>query len=249
MVDRFSLVPPCEATLPCHDICHIFDEIDTHGLIRYRNLFKFERMNSFMKQILKNRAHGIASIMKNYNTHEKTTMSGSLYLENVVRFHNLCKLHPSNGLPFQSLSSYVTSIHVEPKEETGEDMTKLYDIPSSNVIEFRGSSFDVILLSDDINCLLEDNIDIMYEENSSVLKLIMKGYYRYREKYPDRFKDNMLAYTRFLLDGKNLSDYNKTIGNYVRRIRDNIARRVANEDLVTLTRLTVDMTEPKITVR
>jgi hypothetical protein len=33
-----------------------------------------------------------------------------------------------NGLPFQSLSSYVTSIHVEPPEETGEDRTVLYDV-------------------------------------------------------------------------------------------------------------------------
>ena len=53
MADRFGYVPPCEATLPCHDICHTIKEIVTHGLIRYRNLFKFERMNSFMIQNLK----------------------------------------------------------------------------------------------------------------------------------------------------------------------------------------------------
>ena len=100
MVDRMGLVPPCEATLPCHDICHIFDEVLTHGLIRFRNLFKFERMNSFMKQNLKNRAHGLASIMKNYNTHERTTMSGSIYLKNVVKLHRLCRLHPGKQYMF-----------------------------------------------------------------------------------------------------------------------------------------------------
>ena len=104
MVDRLGYVPPCEATLPCHDICHIFDEIETHGLIRYRNLFKFERMNSFMKQSLKNREHGLASIMmKNYDTHEKSTMSGTLYLKNVEKFHNLCRLHPGKYIYYYNV--------------------------------------------------------------------------------------------------------------------------------------------------
>lgn len=176
MADRFGYVPPCEATLPCHDICHIFKEIGTHGLIRYRNLFKFERMNSFMKQNLKNRAHGVASIMKNYSTHERTTMSGSIDLKNVVKFESLCRLHPVNGLPFQSLSSYVTSIHVEPAEETGEDRTVLYDVPSSNVIELRGAPFNVSLSAQDINYILADNVDLCNEEGVSVLKLIMGGH-------------------------------------------------------------------------
>ena len=191
MVDRLGFVPPSEATLPCHDICHIFDEISTHGLIRYRNLFKFERMNSFMKQTLKNRAHGIASIMKNYNTHERTTMSGTIYLDNVAKFQSLCKLQPINGLPFQSLGSYVTSIHVEPPEETGEDRTILYDIPSSNVIEFRGASMNITLTRQDINYLLEDNMDICYEAGFSVLKCIMVGYKTHCTKYPQQFNHQL----------------------------------------------------------
>lgn len=134
MVDRIGYLPPCEATLPCHDVVHLFDEIVSHGLPRYRNLFKFERMNNFMKQNLKNRAHGIASMMKNYNIHERNTMAGTLYLKNVVKFQSLCELQPVNGQPFQSLSSYVTGVHVEPPDETGEDRTILYDVPSSNVI-------------------------------------------------------------------------------------------------------------------
>jgi hypothetical protein len=158
MIDRFGFVPPCEATLPCHDICHIFTEIGTHGLIRYRNRFKFKRMNSFMKPSLKNRAHGLASIMKSYDTHERSTMATTLYISNVEKFHSLCQLHPVNGLPFQSLTSYVSSLHVEPPEETGEDWTIVYDIPSSNVT----------LSTEDINYLLEDNIDICHAEGFSI---------------------------------------------------------------------------------
>ena len=249
MADRFGYVPPCEATLPCHDICHIFDETLTHGLPRYRNLFKFERMNSFMKQNLKNRAHGVASIMKNYNTHERTTMSGTLYLNNVVKFHSLCRLQPVNGLPFPSLSSYVRSIHVEPPSE-GEDRTVIYDIPSCNAIELRGSPFDVILSSQDINYLLAENIDICYQqEGFSVLKLFLIGFEDYRTKHPLHFKDDRLGYMKYLLDGSNPNAYRKVIGNFQRRLRGVDERRRCEDDLVILKNLVVDMEEPQLRVR
>lgn len=249
MADRLGYVPPSEATLPCHDICHIFDEIQSHGLIRYRNLFKFERMNSFMKQTLKNRAHGVASIMKNFNTHERTTMSGSLYLSNVLKFETLCRLHPVNGLPYQSLSSYVTNLHVEPPEETGEDRTILYDVPSSNVIELRGVGFDVTLSAQDINYLLADNVDICHEEEGfSVLKAIMSAHFRKCQTSPLwRFKDDMLGYMKSLLDNVNSNGYKRVIGNNVRR-RDVETRLQCDKDLATLRSL-ISMDNPSIVVR
>ena len=249
MADRFGYVPPSEATLPCHDICHIFSEIQTHGLIRYRNLFKFERMNSFMKQNLKNRAHGLASIMKNYNTHERSTMSGTLYLNNVVKFHALCRLHPVNGLPYQSLSSYVSSIHVEPPEETGEDRTILYDIPSSNVIEFRGAPFNVTLSTEDINYLLLDNFDICNEEGFNVLKVILNGHMDSSRRNPHwQYKENVLGYIKMLLNGSNPNAYRRVIGNFQRRLRGAESRQQCRGDLDMLQRL-VDMEDPTLVVR
>ena len=251
MVDRFGLVPPVEATLPCHDICHIFDEIVTHGLIRYRNLFKFERINSFMKQSLKNKAHGIALIMKNYSTHERTTMSGCLYLQNVAKFEKLSRLHPVNSLPFQSLSSYVSSIHVEPPEETGEDRTILYDVPSSNVIEFRGVPFEVTLSAQDINYLLADNIDICHEEEgSSVLKaIIMVGHMHGCARSPSWvYKDNILGYIRSLLSGANPNGYRRIITNYMKRLRTAESRQTCENDL-TILRDLVTSENPTVVVR
>jgi hypothetical protein len=204
-------------------------------------------MNSFMKQILKNRAHGIASIMKNYNTHERTTMSGCLYLHNAAKFQSLCKLQPVNGPPFQSLSSYVTSIHVEPPEETGEDRTILYDVPSSNVIELRGTTFNMTLSSQDINYLLEDNMDICYEESFSVLKSIMLGYKAHCLKYPLQFKGNMLGYMRYLLDGSHPIAYQRAVSNYVRRQKPE-DRIICREDLAILKTLAVDTETPTLQV-
>lgn len=249
MVDRLGYVPPTEATLPCHDICHIFSEITTHGLTRYRNLFKFERMNNFMKQNLQNRAHGLASIMKNYNAHERSTMSGILYLSNVAKFDELCRLHPVNGLPYQSLSSYVSSIHVEPPEETGEDRTVLYDIPSSNVIEFRGVPFDVTLSAQDINYLLLDNFDICHEEGFSILKVIFNGHRNSSARNPQwQYKDNVLGYIKMLLGRTNSDAYRRIIGNYKRRLRDDEARQQCRDDLAILERL-VNMQRPTLVVR
>lgn len=249
MVDRLGFVPPTEATLPCHDICHIFDEIATHGLIRYRNLFKFERMNSFMKQNLKNRARGLASIMKNYTTHERTTMSGCLYLTNVAKFEQLSRLHPVNSLPYQSLSSYVASIHVEPPEETGEDRTILYDVPSCNVIELRGVPFEVTLSAQDINYLLADNIDICHEEGFSVLKSIMLAHMQGCARMPTWiFKDNILGYIENLLSGANPTGYRRVITNCIRRVRDADIRRQCENDLATL-RALVASDNPTIVVR
>ena len=249
VVDRLGYVPPSEATLPCHDICHIFDEITTHGLIRYRNLFKFERMNNFMKQTLKNRAHGVASIIKNYNTHERSTMTASLYLKNLAKFHTLCHLQPKNGLPFQGLSSYVTSIHVEPPQEAGDDRTILYDVPSSNVIEFRGVTFEKTLYSQDINYLLIDNLDLCDEGTEfSVLRQIMLGFQYNCTRLPQwQYKTNVLGYISYLLDNTHHHAYNRVIGNALRRKTQGV-RQQAEEDLTALRQL-VAMETPQINVR
>lgn len=249
MIDRCGLLPPSEMTLPCHDVCHLFEEIVTHGLPRYRNLFKFERMNSFMKQTLKNRAHGVASMMKNYNTHERNTMSGTLYLQNVAKFHSLCQLQPINGLPFQSLSSYVSAVHVEPPEETGEDRTILYDVPSSNVIELRGHPFDVTLSYEEINFLLEDNMDLCTEEGFSAIKLIMQAYRGHCARRAQwQYKGDVLGYARYLFHPTNHGMYKRVIGNYRARVRDVAAKQQCDCDIQVLRDL-VAMEEPHIIVR
>ena len=250
MVDRLGFVPPAEATLPCHDVLHIFKEILTHGLIRHRNLFKFERMNSFTKQSLKNRAHGLASMSKNYQTHERTTMTGTLYLDNVNKFHNMCRLQPKDGLPFQSLSSYLKSIHVVlPEVGDEDDRTVIYDVPSSNVLELRGPSFLITLSSQDINHLLIDNLDLCDDGMEfSVVRQILLGYQFNCQQYPRwQFKTNVLGYITFLLDRSNGHAYRRVIGNSLRRQCLEV-RQQGEEDLTTLRNL-VTMERPQLEVR
>jgi hypothetical protein len=163
-----------------------------------------------------------------------------------VHVLNICYV-VGNGLPFQSLSSYVTSIHVEPPEETGEDRTVLYDVPSSNVIELRGSPFSVTLSYTDINFLLEDNLDLCHEEGVSVLKWILLGYKKYCDRHPLRFKNDILGYMGYLFHVSNRDTYKRTLGTHIQRIRDPKQRKQGNDDVLMLRNL-VAMEVPSIEV-
>ena len=160
----------------------------------------------------------------------------------------LFTIHIGNGLPFQSLSAYVTNIHVEPPEETGEDRTVLYDIPSSNVIEFRGSHFPITLSYQDINYLLEDNLDLCNEEGNSALKWILLGYKRNCTQPNSQFKGDILGYMTFLFKDTNREMYKRVVGKYVPRIRDAVLRQHCKDDLIILKTLAA-METPTIDVR
>ena len=53
-----GLVPPSESTMTIHELIHIHQQIFDQGAPRFSTLFKFERMNLFLKVLLKNNAAG-----------------------------------------------------------------------------------------------------------------------------------------------------------------------------------------------
>jgi hypothetical protein len=233
LADRLGLLPSSESTLTSHDILHIFDEITIVGLPRYRNLFKFERMNSVLKQLLKNKAHAAASIQKNYNTIERSTMSATLYLANMGVFHNMSTYQPSNDLPVQGLSSYLKQMHVVPADvDAGEENATLYDIPSANVIELRGEHEIVTIPASYINLLLADNSDLYNSPDPSVLKLLMRGYKTYMDDHPIQFKDNMLGYFRFVFHIENIDVYALVLGRHLQRMEQDL-RDICEEGTIS----------------
>ena len=58
IIERVGLVPPCEATITLHELWHICDQVKFESVPRRTNLYKFERMNHFLKTLLKNMAAG-----------------------------------------------------------------------------------------------------------------------------------------------------------------------------------------------
>jgi hypothetical protein len=173
MADREGLLPPSESTLPCHEVLHMFYDIPAAGLPRYRNLFKFERINHFLKQLLRNTACAFASIMKNYNAHERSTMTSALYLKNTKVLQQLSTYQPNNRKSFVSVGTYLDSIHIDPLDDE-EDRHIIYDVVTANTQELRGKSLTLILNESDINCLLDCNRHVYTEEKNSFLKWLYK---------------------------------------------------------------------------
>ena len=78
LVKRTGLVPPSECTITTHELVHLVEQCCTIGAPRFSNLYKFEKVNKFLKSMLKNVAKGFASIMKNFMQKE------AIFLETAV---------------------------------------------------------------------------------------------------------------------------------------------------------------------
>ena len=66
LVQHSALFPPCEQTYALHELVHVCDQIPRIGPPRFSNCYLFERLNLTMKRFIRNKCHGMASIMKSY---------------------------------------------------------------------------------------------------------------------------------------------------------------------------------------
>ena len=58
IIKRTGLVPPCESTITQHEMIHVCEQVWDLGLPRVSTLFKYERINLFLKVLLRNKAAG-----------------------------------------------------------------------------------------------------------------------------------------------------------------------------------------------
>lgn len=61
-----ALFPPSEMTYTLHECVHLVSQISSVGPCRTHNMYKYERMNKYLKGLIKNRNYPLASIMKQY---------------------------------------------------------------------------------------------------------------------------------------------------------------------------------------
>ena len=66
LVEHSALFPPCESTYALHELIHLIDQIPLIGPPKFTNLFDFERVNSTLKRMSKNRCSPMASIARVY---------------------------------------------------------------------------------------------------------------------------------------------------------------------------------------
>jgi len=64
LVEHSALFPPCESTYALHELIHLVDQIPLIGPPKFTNLFGFERVNSTLKRMSKNRCSSMASIAR-----------------------------------------------------------------------------------------------------------------------------------------------------------------------------------------
>jgi len=59
LVRRSGLMPPSESTMTLHELMHTCHQVLEQGVTRVSTLFKFERVNHFLKTLLQNKAAGM----------------------------------------------------------------------------------------------------------------------------------------------------------------------------------------------
>jgi len=66
LVEHSGLFPPVEQTYALHELVHIVQQISHIGPSKFNNLFMYERVNSTLKRMIKNKCNSMASIVKAY---------------------------------------------------------------------------------------------------------------------------------------------------------------------------------------
>ena len=174
LITRSGLVPPVECTLALHDVLHVAKQIREVGMPRYSTLFKFERMNLFLKRLCRNSAAGLASIAKNYAEGENLVMSMGLDLHNVRQMYKMNKYTPPGASsPLKDISQSLKAIHID----YDGNVPTMYDIPNCNMMELRGKCEQVQMTKEDFNTLVMNIIDNIDE--TSTLFWLHGRYLRY----------------------------------------------------------------------
>ena len=66
LVEHSALFPPTEQTYALHELVHIVQQIPKIGPPKFNNLFMYERVNSTLKRMIKNKCNSMPSIVKAY---------------------------------------------------------------------------------------------------------------------------------------------------------------------------------------
>jgi len=80
-------VSASECTITMHQLYHVVYDIEHYGPPRMQWMFLFERMNKFLKGLIRNVAKPISSIIKNYNMSETSISVVIKSLNSTARYH------------------------------------------------------------------------------------------------------------------------------------------------------------------
>ena len=132
--EREALLPHSEYTFTTHQIIHVFNNIPKSGSPRFVWMFAFERINKLLKNLIKNPAKPIASIVKIYMWNEMMTMFFVYRLENANKLSSFIS-YISKDFMDKCLIGY-KDIYVEFHEE--ETKYEIHSVEASRFYQYMG---------------------------------------------------------------------------------------------------------------
>ena len=150
IIEYSALFPPSEATFALHEIIHVAGQIPKVGPPRVNCLFMFERVNLYLKRMIKNKNCPMGSIMKAYSKEEFVTQKIGFDLTALKSLIQTIHCMPTYYNIVQRILTCFRNLHVD-------NENVMYSLPNCRVHELRGEDrvFSLeIQLSNSLLCAL-----------------------------------------------------------------------------------------------
>ena len=141
LIEHAALFPPSECTYALHEIIHVTSQINKIGPPRFNCLFMFERVNLFLKRMVKNKNHHMGSIIKAYAKEEFITQSIGYNFTALKKFVTTVSCIPTDYNIVRKILTSFNNLHIE-------NDNVMYSLPNCRVHEMRG--LDSINAIDDV---------------------------------------------------------------------------------------------------
>jgi Domain of unknown function (DUF4218) len=132
--EREGLLPHTELPYTNHQLIHVFQNIPKSGSPRFVWMFAFERINKLLKNLIKNPAKPLTSMVKNYVWNEMMTMFFAYRLENANKLTSYIS-YISKDFMDKCLLGY-KDIYVE--FHTEENRYEIHSMEASRFYQFMG---------------------------------------------------------------------------------------------------------------
>jgi hypothetical protein len=146
LIEHAALFPPSECTYALHELIHVGAQIRITGPPRFNSLFMFERVNLFLKRMIKNKNSHSASIIKAYGKEEFITQIIGYKFDRLTKIIETLHCMPTNYNLVKKIISSFTNIHVS--IDRGKYV--IYSIPNCRVHELRGK--ELVIYCSEVQC-------------------------------------------------------------------------------------------------
>ena len=148
LIEHSALFPPSESTHALHELIHVALQIHKIGPPRFNCLFMYERVNLFLKRMVKNKHNHMGSIIKAYAKEEFITQQIGYSFKALKKFIKTMSCIPSDYNIVKKILTSFNNLHVE-------NDNVMYSLPNCRVHELRGNGYVCVLDEETSSELIE----------------------------------------------------------------------------------------------